>query len=122
MSNFFEMGSSHIQPAWESNNNNKKVEEGRGLVTAARVRGGRPAGVGGLPPPGAWAGHRQSGRVGAKAAAPATCVALDLARTRGRGLGGPFLCVLRNLSKELQEALPGRRGAPLAPSGGRAMC
>lgn len=40
MSNFFEMGSSHIQPAWESNNNNKKVEEGRGLGTAAPVRGG----------------------------------------------------------------------------------
>lgn len=38
MSNFFEMGSSHIQPAWESNNNNKKVEEGRGLGTAAPVR------------------------------------------------------------------------------------
>lgn len=30
MSNFFEMGSSHIQPAWESNNNNnkKKVKGG----------------------------------------------------------------------------------------------
>jgi hypothetical protein len=38
MSNFFEMGSSHIQPAWESNNNNK-VEEGRGLGNAAPVRG-----------------------------------------------------------------------------------
>ena len=39
MSNFFEMGSSHIQPAWESNNNYEKVEEGRGLGTAAPVRG-----------------------------------------------------------------------------------
>lgn len=46
MSNFFEMGSSHIQPAWESNNNNKKVEEGMGLSTAARVRGVQARGGG----------------------------------------------------------------------------
>lgn len=47
MSNFFEMGSSHIQPAWESNNNNKKkVEEGMGLSTAARVRGVQARGDG----------------------------------------------------------------------------
>lgn len=45
MSNFFEMGSSHIQPAWESNNN-KKVEEGRGLGTASRVRGVQARGGG----------------------------------------------------------------------------
>lgn len=55
MSNFFEMGSSHIQPAWESNNNNNKKSEGWGEGTAApvslrrsrrsRERGGR-----------AWAG------------------------------------------------------------------
>lgn len=62
MSNFFEMGSRHIQPAWESNNNNKKkVEERGGKGTAAPVslrrslqsgeRGGR-AGAGGAGPGG----------------------------------------------------------------------
>lgn len=40
------MGSSHIQPAWESNNNNKKVEEGMGFSTAARVRGVQARGGG----------------------------------------------------------------------------
>lgn len=62
MSNFFEMGSSHIQPAWESNNNNKKKVEERGEKgTAApvslggsrrfRERGGR-ARAGGAGPGG----------------------------------------------------------------------
>lgn len=46
MSNFFEMGSSHIQPAWESNNNNKKVEEGRGLGTGDPVQGVQARGGG----------------------------------------------------------------------------
>lgn len=64
MSNFFEMGSSHIQPAWESNNNNKKKVEGvwgearraavslgpeppvRGARAGARGSGGR-CGAGG---------------------------------------------------------------------------
>lgn len=46
MSNFFEMGLSYIQPAWESNNNNKKWRRGIGFSTAARVRGVQARGGG----------------------------------------------------------------------------
>lgn len=85
------MGLSYIQPAWESNNNNKKWRRGIGFSTAARVRGGcKPVGVGQRPPPGAWAGWGRRGRASAEAVAPATCVALDLVRTPGRSLGGSF--------------------------------
>jgi hypothetical protein len=58
---FFEMGSSHIQPAWESNNN-KKSGGGEGAShrrSSLGVCGS--AGVGRLPPPGAWARHGSQG-------------------------------------------------------------
>ena len=72
-----------------------KEGEGRGLGTAAPSGKCRPAGVGRLPPPGAWAGHRQKGRTGAKALAPATCVALD---PRPRA-GGSFPQLFRKALK-----------------------
>lgn len=93
LSNFFEMGSSHIQPAWESNNNNKKSGRGRGTGEARLLplsprrsrqsgeRGGEPGRVVRGP---AWGGGRSSPR-GVRDVPAASC-----SRAAGRtGLRGP---------------------------------
>lgn len=72
MSNFFEMGSSHIQPAWESNNNNKKKWRRGGekalllpFLSAGADRPGSEGGGGG----GGEPGRAVRGRAGAAGAA-----------------------------------------------------
>lgn len=67
MSNFFEMGSSHIQPAWESNNNNKKKWRRGGekaLLLPFLSAGADRPGSGGEG--GAWAGGAGPGGGGGR--------------------------------------------------------
>lgn len=63
----FEMGSSHIQPAWESNNNNKKSGRGGG---EARLLPFLSAGADSPGSEGGRAGRAVRGRAGAAGAAP----------------------------------------------------
>lgn len=72
-----------------------------GLGTAAPVRGVQARGGGTAAASGSLGWTRPEGEGGAEAAAPATCVALDLARTPGRGLGV--------LSAAFQESSQGSR-------------
>lgn len=99
----------------------KKWRRGWGLAPPLASGGCRPAGVGQRPPPGAWAGWGRRGRAGAEAAAPATCVALDLVRTPGRGLGVPS-AAFQELPQGNPESPPWLRSATPASRAGPAMC
>lgn len=104
MSNFFEMGSSHIQPAWESNNNNKKVEEGMGLGTAAPVRGVQARGGGTAAASGSLGWTRPEGEGGRRGRGSRyLCGPRPGADPRARS-GGPFRSFSGKLSREPRES------------------
>lgn len=121
MSNFFEMGSSHIQPAWESNNNNKKVEEGMGLSTAARVQGVQARGGGTAAASGSLGWMRPEGEGGRRGRGSRyLCGPRPCADPRARS-GGSFRSFSGTPSREPGESALAAQCTP-APSGGPAMC
>lgn len=92
-----------------------------GFSTAARVRGVQARGGGTAAASGSLGWMGPEGEGGPEAAAPATCVALDLVRTPGRGLGVPS-AAFQELPQGSLESPPWLRCATPASRGGPAMC